>query len=118
MPVLHCREIRPRVQQIRQLKATLMSTTRESFHIRGTVVHPQTRRGLAGLRVEAWDTDLRMDDLVGGAATGADGSFDIAFDPSSFSELFLERRPDLYFRVFTTAGPLSARRTTAAQSRC
>jgi hypothetical protein len=71
-----------------------------SYHIRGTVVHLRTKGGLAGLRVKAWDNDLLMDDLVGSAVTGADGAFEIAFDPYSFGELFLDRRPDLYLKIF------------------
>src|ERR1041384_3285544 len=72
----------------------------EKYRIIGTVISSSTRQGVAGARVEAWDRDLRIDDLVGSAVTGDDGSFVIEFESSYFRELFADRRPDLFFKVF------------------
>jgi len=50
--------------------------------------------------VEAWDKDLLVDDLVASAVTEEDGAFRMEFDESYFRELFADRQPDLFFRVF------------------
>lgn len=71
------------------------------FVIRGRVIDAESRQGAHGLRVEAWDMDLLVDDFVGKAeATGPDGRFSIRFDERHFRGLFGERHPDLFFRVF------------------
>lgn len=72
----------------------------EKYRIVGQVISSLTRQGVSGARVEAWDKDLHVNDLVGSAVTGADGSFVIEFDSSYFRELFADRRPDLFFKVF------------------
>jgi hypothetical protein len=70
------------------------------FRIAGRVIDRKTRNGIAGLRVESWDKDLILTDLVGSAVTDAEGAFQIEFDDSHFKELFVDRKPDLFFKVF------------------
>lgn len=74
--------------------------TNKIFRISGSVVGQTTRQGVAGLRVEAWDKDLRLDDLLGSTMTEADGNFQMSFDESYFREVFLDQKPDLYFKIY------------------
>jgi hypothetical protein len=56
---------------------------------------------VSGVRIEAWDSDLLVDDFLGRVeSTGEDGRFSIPFERQYFSRLFGERRPDLFFRVY------------------
>ena len=57
-------------------------------------------QGVPNVRVEAWDKDLIWDDLISSAVTAADGGFQMQFDMSSFADLFIDRSPDLYFKVY------------------
>lgn len=70
------------------------------YHINGSVIDSKNKRGIAGLRVEAWDKELIFDDPVGSTFTGQRGAFRMVFDETAFKELFLDRRPDLFFKVF------------------
>lgn len=72
----------------------------QTFHINGHVVDQKTGHGVDELRVEAWDKDVIVDDLVGSALTNRQGSFRLEFTSDYFSELFLDRHPDLFFKVF------------------
>lgn len=74
--------------------------TNKTFHISGRVIAQMTNQSTAGLRVEAWDKDLIIDDLVDSAVTETDGSFQLLFEESYFRELFIDRQPDLYFKVY------------------
>jgi hypothetical protein len=71
-----------------------------TFRISGQIIALHSRQGLFAVRVEAWDKDLICSDLVGSAVTDSQGVFQITFDESYFQELFGDRRPDLFFRVF------------------
>ena len=77
-----------------------MAKKEKVFKITGRVINHTARNGVAGLRVEAWDKDLFFNDLVGSAITDRQGAFQIEFDQSYFKEIFFDRRPDLFFKVF------------------
>ena len=68
--------------------------------VQGRVVDPVTQRGQKGLRVEVWDKDFIVSDLVGGATTSEDGNFRIQLDEPYVKELFIDRVPNLYFKVY------------------
>lgn len=73
---------------------------KKKYAITGKVLEATSRIPVPGLRVEAWDKDLIFDDLVGSSVTNENGEFSFSFDDKYFRELFLDRRPDLFFRVF------------------
>ena len=73
---------------------------KDTFKITGRIIDRVTQSGGAGLPVKAWDEDLLVKNIGGSAVADAQGSFQIEFDQESFGELFLERRPLLFFRVF------------------
>ncbi len=71
------------------------------YEIRGKVIDSFTGDPIGGVRVEAWDKDfLFVDDHLGSASTRSDGSFTITFDEAAFRDIFLDRWPDLYFKVW------------------
>jgi plastocyanin len=70
------------------------------YNINGKVTDPSTGAGVPGVRVEAWDKDFGTDDFLGSTTTSADGSFSITFDEESYRDLFRDKWPDIYFKVF------------------
>lgn len=71
-----------------------------TYTIQGTLIHAHTKQPLPDLRIEAWDKDLLFDDLVGSTVTDEAGAFSFTFEEPYFQELFLDRRPDLFFKIY------------------
>ena len=72
----------------------------KQFRIDGTITSLINNRGIPGLRVEAWDKDLAIDDFLGSAETGVHGEFTIEFDSSYYQEVCIDRNPDVYFKIY------------------
>lgn len=71
----------------------------QSIKINGTIRNAD-KQPMANLRIEAWDKDLFFDDFIAETTSGKDGSFQLIFTETRFKELFFDRRPDLYFKIF------------------
>jgi hypothetical protein len=66
---------------------------------------------LGNLYSQAMDSDQGFfedhnDDLLGSSRTAADGSFEIAFDDSTFSDSWLEKSPEIYLIVRNEDGQI------------
>lgn len=73
--------------------------TQNNISIQGKLLNNK-QQALPQLRIEAWDKDLLFDDFVGEATSDTKGEFTINFSRDRFQELFLDKRPDLYFKIF------------------
>lgn len=73
------------------------------YVISGRVQEAESKQGVPGLVVSAFDKDMKYDDLLGEVMTGTDGSFQIEYDQSRFASLF-EGAPDIYLTVKTPSG--------------
>jgi hypothetical protein len=66
---------------------------------------------IGNLHLQAMDSDQGFfedhnDDLLGASRTGSDGSFEIAFDDSTFNDSWLEKNPEIYLIVRNEDGQI------------
>lgn len=64
------------------------------------VIDAATQRGIAGLRVEAWDRDTKFHDLLGVETTNLRGEARFRFDELRFGDFAPDSRPDVFFRIY------------------
>ena len=70
------------------------------YQIRGKVIDRRKRKHVPGVRVEAWDKGNVLGDYLGYAATSRDGSFVINLEETLVRDLFPQRLPATYFKVW------------------
>jgi hypothetical protein len=80
------------------------------YLIKGKIIDAN-RKPLGNLYSQAMDSDQGFfedhnDDLLGSSKTAADGSFEIAFDDSTFSDSWLEKSPEIYLIVRNEDGQI------------
>lgn len=68
--------------------------------IRGITVSSFEVAPVRDLRVEAWDKDLLFDDFLAETLTDEHGVFQLSIPEARFSELFFDRSPDLFFKIY------------------
>lgn len=72
----------------------------KNYEINGRVVGSRNKNGLYNLRIEAWEKDVKYNDLLGNAVSNSEGNFNIRFDSNYFRENFPEAEPDIFFKVY------------------
>jgi hypothetical protein len=80
------------------------------YLIKGKIIDANGKP-LGNLYSQAMDSDQGFfedhnDDLLGSSRTAADGSFEIAFDDSTFSDSWLEKNPEIYLIVRNEDGQI------------
>jgi hypothetical protein len=67
------------------------------YSVTGQVIDRDTSLGVAGLRLQAWDTNPQRDQILAETKTDENGRFKTSFDLAQFK---YETPPDLFFKVF------------------
>ncbi len=68
--------------------------------INGHVLDQGASQSLSGLRVEAWDAYLTMNEPVASAFTDEQGSFQLYLEEVYLQGIFSQQQPELYFKVW------------------
>jgi hypothetical protein len=68
-------------------------------------------KAIINLNLQAMDSDQEWfedhnDDLLGSSRTGSDGSFEITFDDSAFTDSWVEKKPEIYLIVRNENGQI------------
>ena len=78
---------------------TIIRRNEATYQVVGQVIEKRTRRGIAGVAVEARDRDTRYHDMLGQTHTDEQGGFRIGFEPEDFGDFAPDHAPDLFFRL-------------------
>jgi len=86
------------------------------YLIKGKIIDAKGKP-INNLNLQAMDSDQELledhnDDLLGSSNTVSDGSFEIAFDDSSFNDSWLEKNPEIYLIVRNENGQIVHRTET------
>ena len=73
----------------------------KNITIAGFILNQKTKKGIANLKVEAWDRDIRQDDPLGSGVTDSNGRFSITLQKKRGGWNLSDRKPDIFFKVYS-----------------
>jgi hypothetical protein len=78
-----------------------------SGYVRGRLLGLETQTPLTGYKIEAYDEDITLDDLLGWCYADSQGKFELQFDESAFKDsamLDVEGEPEVKLRILNVEG--------------
>jgi 5-hydroxyisourate hydrolase-like protein (transthyretin family) len=78
----------------------------QTHSIKGSILAANSKTGIPGLKIEAWEQDVKQPDLLGQVVTNEHGQFRFTFHESQWKDNYKDQNPIVYFRVYDAKGKL------------
>src|SRR5437016_13484289 len=84
-----------------------------TFSISGKIIRQSNRKPIPKLYIEVWDKDGSHKEMLGSTISDSEGAFTLSMDEGYIGELYKDRYPDVYFKIFAGSILVSSTENTA-----